>query len=79
MYLPILYVSVEVKDDDEVEEEEKAVPRNAHQMWTDDDLVTLAKFIKKYPGGSADRSAIQPAYIWNLRHQVASIAYFASM
>jgi len=36
-------------------EEEKAVPRNAQQMWTDDDLATLAKFIKKYPGGTPDR------------------------
>ena len=24
-------------------------------MWTDEDLATLAKFIKKYPGGTADR------------------------
>ena len=29
--------------------------RNAHQMWTDEDLVTLAKLIKKIPGGSSDR------------------------
>ena len=36
-------------------EPEKYVPRNAHQMWTDDDLVTLAKLIKKIPGGSTDR------------------------
>ena len=35
--------------------EEKYVPRNGHQMWTDDDLVTLAKLIKKIPGGSTDR------------------------
>jgi len=33
----------------------KAQPRNALQMWTDEDLATLAKFIKKYPGGTADR------------------------
>lgn len=33
----------------------KRQPKNALSMWTDDDLVTLAKFIKKYPGGSADR------------------------
>jgi len=35
--------------------EEKYVPKNAHQMWTDEDLVTLAKLIKKIPGGSSDR------------------------
>lgn len=35
--------------------EEKAIPRNAHQMWTDDDLVELARLIKKIPGGSTDR------------------------
>ena len=35
--------------------EEKIVPKNAHQMWTDDDLVELAKLIKKIPGGSTDR------------------------
>ena len=29
--------------------------RNAQQMWTDEDLVTLAKLIKKIPGGSSDR------------------------
>ncbi len=37
------------------EEEEKVVPRNALQMWTDDDLATLAKYIKKFPGGTVDR------------------------
>jgi len=35
--------------------EEKIVPKNAHQMWTDDDLVELARLIKKIPGGSTDR------------------------
>jgi len=50
----------EVKEDKTVEvvetqEEEEAVPRNANQVWTDDDLATLAKFIKKFPGGTADR------------------------
>merc|ERR1711942_210144 len=35
--------------------EEKAIPRNAHQMWTDDDLVELARLIKKIPGGSTER------------------------
>ncbi len=40
---------------DAKEEEEKAMPRNARQVWTDDDLATLAKYIKKFPGGTADR------------------------
>jgi len=35
--------------------EEKYVPKNANQMWTDQDLITLAKLIKKIPGGSTDR------------------------
>ena len=38
-----------------VEKEVMAVPRNAQQLWTDDDLATLAKYIKKYPGGTTDR------------------------
>jgi len=33
----------------------KKAPRNAGQMWTDDDLVELAKQIKKIPGGSSER------------------------
>ena len=35
--------------------EEKVLPRNAYQMWTDEDLVDLARLIKKIPGGSTDR------------------------
>ena len=35
--------------------EEKVIPRNAHQMWTDEDLIELARLIKKIPGGSTDR------------------------
>eukprot|EP00092_Neocalanus_flemingeri_P004320 GFUD01004644.1.p1 GENE.GFUD01004644.1~~GFUD01004644.1.p1 ORF type:complete len:509 (-),score=206.05 GFUD01004644.1:166-1530(-) len=35
--------------------EEKVLPRNANQMWTDDDLIELARLIKKIPGGSTDR------------------------
>lgn len=35
--------------------EEKIIPRNAQQMWTDDDLIELARLIKKIPGGSTDR------------------------
>jgi len=31
------------------------LPRNANQMWTDADLIELARLIKKLPGGSADR------------------------
>jgi hypothetical protein len=38
-----------------VKGEEERVPRNARQVWTDDDLSTLAKYIKKFPGGTADR------------------------
>ena len=35
--------------------EAKKLPRNAQQLWTDDDLAKLAKLIKKYPGGTPDR------------------------
>lgn len=35
--------------------EETYAPRNGNQMWTDEDLITLSKLIKKIPGGSMDR------------------------
>ena len=38
--------------------EEKIIPRNAQQMWTDDDLIELARLIKKIPGGSTDRLVV---------------------
>jgi len=36
-------------------EEVQKLPRNAQQLWTDEDLARLAKLIKKYPGGTTDR------------------------
>jgi hypothetical protein len=48
-------MAVSPEGGDTREEEEKVVPRNALQMWTDDDLATLAKYIKKFPGGTVDR------------------------
>jgi DnaJ family protein C protein 1 len=36
-------------------EEVKKLPRNAQQLWTDEDLAKLAKLIKKFPGGTTDR------------------------
>merc|ERR1711892_528203 len=33
----------------------KRPPKNANQMWTDTDLMSLARLIKKIPGGSAER------------------------
>ena len=42
--------------------EEKYVPKNANQMWTDQDLITLAKLIKKIPGGSTDRQTSLTSY-----------------
>lgn len=47
--------SCQVSTGEPEEVQTKAQPKNALSMWSDDDLVTLAKFIKKYPGGSADR------------------------
>merc|ERR1712212_43510 len=39
----------------EVKSTEKILPRNANQMWTDDDLIELARLIKKIPGGRLER------------------------
>ena len=36
-------------------EEARKLPRNAQQLWTDEDLARLAKLIKKFPGGTPDR------------------------
>lgn len=33
----------------------KAVPKSSGGPWTDDDLVDLAKWIKKYPTGTYER------------------------
>ena len=45
----------EVVRREEVEEVATRLPRNANQMWTDEDLVELAKLIKRIPGGSLER------------------------
>merc|ERR1712210_136721 len=39
----------------EVKSTEKVLPRNANQMWTDEDLIELARLIKKIPGGRLER------------------------
>ena len=39
----------------EVKPTEKVLPRNANQMWTDEDLIELARLIKKIPGGRLER------------------------
>ena len=39
----------------EIKATEKILPRNANQMWTDDDLIELARLIKKIPGGRLER------------------------
>merc|ERR1712130_471233 len=39
----------------EVKTIEKVLPRNANQMWTDEDLIELARLIKKIPGGRLER------------------------
>ena len=38
-----------------VVEEARKLPKNAQQLWTDDDLCRLAKLMKKYPGGMPER------------------------
>merc|ERR1712013_650435 len=38
-----------------VKEAKKVLPRNANQMWTDEDLIELARLIKKIPGGRLER------------------------
>lgn len=58
-------------------EAEKVVPRNAQQMWTDDDLSTLAKFIKKYPGGTSERwekiAEMMERYSWEVTKMAGMI------
>jgi len=39
----------------EMKSTEKVLPRNANQMWTDEDLIELARLIKKIPGGRLER------------------------
>merc|ERR1712032_926627 len=39
----------------EMKATEKILPRNANQMWTDEDLIELARLIKKIPGGRLER------------------------
>jgi len=60
-----------------VEEEVKAVPRNAEQIWTDEDLATLAKHIKKYPGGTSDRweriAELMERYAWEVTRMAGMI------
>lgn len=45
-------------------------PKNATQMWTDDDLSKLAKLMKKFPGGTMDRwekiAEILERYPWEV-------------
>jgi len=57
--------------------EEKVIPRNAQQMWTDDDLVELARLIKKIPGGSTDRwdriAEIMERYPWEVTKMAGKI------
>ena len=38
-----------------MKEVKKVLPRNANQMWTDEDLIELARLIKKIPGGRLER------------------------
>merc|ERR1712029_1309083 len=40
---------------EEVKQVKKVLPRNANQMWTDEDLIELARLIKKIPGGRLER------------------------
>lgn len=37
------------------EKKVEVVPRNANQPWQDEDLASLAKYMKKYPVGTTDR------------------------
>lgn len=57
--------------------EEAPVPRNAQQMWTDEDLATLAKYIKKFPGGTTDRwdriAEMMERYTWEVTKMAGMI------
>ena len=50
------------------------LPRNAQQLWTDDDLAKLAKLIKKYPGGTQDRWEIIADMMERLPWEVTKMA-----
>ena len=55
-------------------EEVKKLPRNAQQLWTDDDLAKLAKLIKKYPGGTPDRWELIAEMMERLPWEVTKMA-----
>merc|ERR1712126_20994 len=50
-----LLVSRDGPDQDSSTPAASKLPKNAHQMWTDEDLIELSRLIKKIPGGSAER------------------------
>jgi len=57
--------------------EVKVMPRNAQQMWTDEDLIELSRLIKKIPGGSLDRweriAEIMERYAWEVTKMAGKI------
>jgi len=57
-------------------EKEKA-PRNARQLWTDDQLAKLARLMKKFPGGTQDRwetiAEAMERYPWEITKMAANV------
>lgn len=58
------------------------LPRNARQVWSDQDLAKLARLMKKYPSGSSERweriaDALErePWEVTKMAHNVKSFAY----
>ena len=61
----------------EKQEKSEFVPRNARQLWTDDQLNKLCKLMKKYPGGTQDRWEIiaeaMERYPWEITKMAANV------
>ena len=53
------------------------VPRNARQLWTDDQLAKLARLMNKYPGGTQDRwetiAEAMERYPWEITKMAANV------
>jgi len=53
------------------------VPRNARQLWTDDQLTKLARLMNKYPGGTQDRwetiAEAMERYPWEITKMAANV------
>ena len=58
-------------------ETEEIPPRNARQLWTDDQLAKLCRLMKKFPGGTHDRweriAEVMERYPWEITKMAANV------